>query len=57
MDFSEISFSNSLETFNLEKFKNFLFRANYVGASRVITKQANSLLDSNFEKLATVFKY
>ena len=51
MHFSEISFSNNLETL---KFKNFPFRANYVGASRGITKQANSLPDSNFEKLATV---
>ena len=46
MHFSEISFSNNLETL---KFKNFSFRANYVGASRGIIKQANSLPDSNFE--------
>ena len=51
MHFSEISIFNNLETL---KFKNFPFRPNYVGASRGITKQANSLPDSNFQKLATV---
>ena len=51
MHFSEISFSNNLETL---KFKNSPFQANYVGASRGITKQVNSLPDSNFEKLATL---
>ena len=51
MHFSEKLFFNNLETL---KFKSFPFRANYVGASRRITKQTNSLPDSNFEKLATV---
>ena len=51
MHFSEISFSENLETL---KFKNFFFGANYVGAFRGITKQANSHPDSNFRKLATV---
>ena len=50
MHFSEI-FSNNLETLS---FKNVPFRANYVGASSGITKQGNSLPDSNLEKLATV---
>ena len=50
MHFSEISFSNNLETL---KFKNFPFWAYYIGTSHGITKQANSFLDSNFEKLAT----
>ena len=52
MHFSEISFSNNLETL---KFKNFPFWANYVDACRGITKQVNSLLDSDFNKLATCY--
>ena len=52
MHFSEISFSENLETL---KFKHFSFGANYVGAFRGITKQANSHPDSNFRKLTTVF--
>ena len=51
MHFSQTSFSNNLETL---KFKNFPFWANYVDAYRGITKQVNSLLDSNFKKLATM---
>ena len=51
MHFSKISFSNNLETL---KFKNFSFRANYVDAYCAITKQVNSLLDSNFKKLQTM---
>ena len=45
MHFSEISISNNLETLKLK---------NYVDAYRGITKQVNSLLDSNFKKLATM---
>ena len=53
MHFSEI-FSNNLKTL---KIKNFPFWANYVDANRGITKQVNSLVDSNFEKMATVLCY
>ena len=49
--FSEISFSNNLETL---KFKNFPFWAIYVDAYPGIAKQVNSLLDSNLKKLATM---
>ena len=52
MHFSEISFSENLETLKL---KNFFFGANYVRVFRGIAKQANSHPDSNFGKLATVF--
>ena len=38
------------------KFKNFPFWANYVDAYRGITKQVNSLPDSNFKKLPTVLR-
>ena len=48
MHFSEMPQSRDLEIQNVS------FRANYVSASRGITKHANSLPDSNFEKLATV---
>ena len=51
MHFSEVSFSNNLETL---KFKNFPFWANYADAYCGITKQVNSLPDSNFKKLATM---
>ena len=51
MHFYKISFSKNLETL---KFKNFPFWANYVDAYRAITKQVNSLLDSNFKKLQTM---
>ena len=54
MHFSEISFSNNLKTL---KIKSFPFWANYVDAYCGITKQVNSLLDSNFEKMATVLCY
>ena len=50
MHFSEVSFSNNLETL---KFKNFAFSANYADGYCGITKQVNSLPDSNFKKLAT----
>ena len=36
------------------KFKNFPFWANYVDAYRGISKQVNSLSDSDFKKLATM---
>ena len=51
MRFSEISFSNNLETL---KFKHFPFWANYVDDYHGITKPANSLPDANFKKLATM---
>ena len=51
MHFSKILFSNNLETL---EFKNFRFWANYVHAYCGITKQVNSLPDSNFKKLPTM---
>ena len=50
MHFSEISFSSNLMTM---KFKLFVLCANMVGPCGII-KQANSLPDSNFEKLAAM---
>ena len=51
MHFSEISFSNNLETL---KFKNLPFWANYIDAYRGITKYVNSLPDSNLKKLGNM---
>ena len=48
---SEISFFNNVGSL---KFKNFPFWGNYFDALRGITKQVNSLPDSNFKKLATM---
>ena len=51
MHFSEILFSNNLETL---RFKNFPFLANYIDVYHETNKQVNSLLDSNFKKLVNM---